>query len=123
MGTTSSSTSLSNFDSAPYIQPGISEKEVYEIKNNFEMLEPKNGFVKISKIREQYKYSIEKNNLDSLFGDRVLIDFNEFFRIMAAEIIYTRSKYIDVEFDNLETANGCILCGTGVDKRKKYGNY
>ena len=114
---------LSQFDSTPYIQPGITEKEVIEIRNNFERLEPKSGFVKVSTIRDQYKYSIEKNNLDSLFGDREFVDFNEFYRVMATEIRYTRSKYRNVEFENLETENGCILCGSSVDKRPRFGRY
>ena len=119
----SPTTELSDFDSTPYIQPGVSENEVRELKYNFERLEPINGLVKVSNIREQYKYSIEKNNLDSLFGNREYVSFDDFFRVMAAEIMYTRSKYRDVEFDNHETDNGCILCGTSIDKRPKYGHY
>lgn len=105
---------LSDFDSAPYVKPGITEREVLEIKNNFEKLEPVNGFVRVEKIKEQYQYS------DQLFGNREIVDFDEFFSILAAEILYTRNKYKNVEFDNLETDNGCILCGNSTDKRPKF---
>lgn len=107
-------TDLSEFDSAPYLKPGITEREVIEIKNNFEKLDPVNGYVKVEKIREQYQYS------DQLFGDREIVNFDEFFSILAAEILYTRSKYKNVEFDNHETDNGCILCGSSTDKRPKF---
>lgn len=122
MGASSSSSSSygTYFDPTPYVQPGIREKEVIELHNIFERLEPKDGFVKVSKIQEQYKYSIEKNNLDSMFGENELVDFDDFFKVMASEIIYTRNKYRDVDFDNHETDNGCILCGTSVERRGKY---
>jgi Ca2+-binding EF-hand superfamily protein len=123
MGNSPSSNNISDLDPTPYLQPGITEKEVIELHNIFERLEPKDGFVKVSKIKDQYKYSIEKNNLDSMFGIREYVDFDEFFKVMASEIIYTRSKYRDVEFENHETDNGCILCGTSVERRSKIGRY
>ena len=117
---TSNSTEISDFDPTPYIQPGITDREVIELHNIFDRLEPKLGLVQVLKIRDQYKYSIEKNNLDSMFGDREFVDFDDFYKVMANEIIYTRTKYRDVEFENHETDNGCILCGTSVERRNKY---
>lgn len=119
MGNPTSKTSLSDFDSTPYIKQGITENEVIEIKSNFERMGPIHGFVKVDHIKEQYKNTFLKDEMDRILGEKEYVNFDEFYGIMAAEMVYARSHFKNVEFDNYEAESGCILCGSNVDRRQK----
>ena len=119
MGNTPSYRIPNNFNSSSFVQPGISEREVVELKNIFDGLEPINGFVEVSKIRALYKNSCKRNAMDNLFQGFDLISFDEFYSIMAQDMISTRMKYQNVEFDGEEPDANFFYCSYPQDRRTK----
>lgn len=111
--------STSNFDSTTYLQPGISEREILEIKNLFENLGPEDGRVKVENIKKRYKDSYRKNEMDVIFGNKESVTFNDFCHIMVKEIIDTKRKYKNVEFDGEEQTSFFYFCTPPTDLAKK----
>jgi hypothetical protein len=105
-----------DFEASMYARPGLTEREIFGIKAIFESLDPKEGLVKVQTIKELYKNSYDKPLIDAQFGSRMYVNFDEFYDVMAKNIVDKKKRFKDIEFDSNEQQASCLLCPYPVDR-------
>ncbi|KAL4464681.1 hypothetical protein ABPG74_011242 [Tetrahymena malaccensis] len=113
----------SNFQIQPYLRSGLTNEEIIMIKTVFDQQEPENGVIKSSRLRKLYQDSYDKKNYDQKIGDKQFLNFDEFFEIMASDILEKKEKYKDIQFDSQGQDIGCVFCPTAVDTRQQQNTY
>lgn len=66
------------------------------IKTVFDQQEPEDGLIKSSRLRKLYQDSYDKKNYDQKIGNKEYLNFDEFFEIMASDILEKKEKYKDI---------------------------
>ena len=109
------------FDAKRYTQknPGLTEREVIQIKKIFDSLHPENGYVEVDDLNDLFSNSLEyKNQIKQKFGDKLMVDFNDFFDVMGPVMIEKKDRFKDIEFDSNVKNVSCFYCPYSVDNGK-----
>ena len=96
-------------------------------------------YIKVTKLKQLYSDSYDKNSLDLKIGNRIRLTFDEFFdvkslyntiiknnwekknlfhiviQLLAADIIDKKQRFGNVEFDSQSSDIQCVLCPYAVD--------
>lgn len=107
---------LGDFNVSRYIKPGLTADEVIGIKRIFESLKPNDGVLKVERIQKLYKSSYDKPMIDEQFGAKKYVNFEEFYEIMACNILEKKKKFKNIEFDTNEDSVSCLYCPYPVNK-------
>ncbi|EGR34537.1 hypothetical protein IMG5_007960 [Ichthyophthirius multifiliis] len=101
-----------NFKYQNYTRPNLNKDEVIMIKNVFDSLDPETGMIKVSNLRQRYQDSYDKNKYDQIIGMKQVLNFDEFYDIMANDIIDKKLKYGNIQFDSQGLDTDCLFCPT-----------
>ncbi|OMJ77042.1 hypothetical protein SteCoe_23440 [Stentor coeruleus] len=107
-------TSSTDIHIEKYIQnPFVTREDVYQIKNCFEYLNPKDGIVDISRIDEEVETlpSYMQEIIDELKAMNTYITFDQFYEIMKPRVSAMKSLPDDfVVRENTSASVFCVFC-------------
>ena len=101
---------LIQFNAEKYIQIGLTKNDISELLAAFESFEPKNGCINVTKIKDLYKDSAEKEKIDFQLQNYTSLNRDDFLTIMGQDIIEKKLKYKNIEFDYGDKQVTCYFC-------------
>ena len=103
--------------------PFMTIEDVYQIKNCFEYLNPKNGIVELSKLNDDLDIPLYMQDIiQDMKATNSDISFNDFFKIMKPRVLAMKSLPDDsVIMENTATSVFCVICPYKVPHEIKTG--
>jgi len=68
-----------DFQMQKYMNQGLNQNQIIQIKEAFEYCEPENGRIKLNKLKIATENSQAKQKIESYMRNRDSMDFDEFF--------------------------------------------
>ena len=78
-GNRSSKKRYDDFQMQKYLNQGLSQNQIIQIREAFDYCEPENGRIRLSKLRIATENSQAKQKIEAYMRDRDSMDFDEFF--------------------------------------------
>jgi hypothetical protein len=72
---------IENFQMQKYLNQGLSQNQILQIKEAFDSYEPVNDYIDIEKMKEVTEHSYIKERIAKSIGSKSRLNFDEFFQI------------------------------------------
>ena len=108
-----------------YISPPyITKEDVYQIKNCFEYLNPKDGILEISRMSKEFPSFPEYMHdvIDEMKAMNTDITFDDFFSIMKPKLLALKQSEGSVVMENTSASVFCVLCPYKNTQEKSFNN-
>ena len=70
-----------DFQMQKYMNQGLSQNQIIQIREAFDYCEPENGRIQLSKLRTATENSQAKQKIEAYMRNRDSMDFDEFFQM------------------------------------------
>lgn len=106
-----------DFPMQKYLNQGMNQNQILEVKEAFDSYEPENGLIDLNKLRQFAELDQPQKKIEKYLGNKSTMNFDEFFamsRQLQEEI--RNSKGMIIDNDQIEAS--CLFCPYAVDKKQ-----
>ena len=109
---------LQHFQMQKYLNQGLNQKQILQIREAFESYEPENGEISIDKMRFATDQPEGRELLGKYMGSQSSMNFDEFFA-MSKDLLKTEmAKHPGMVIDTDEVEASCLFCPYAIDKKQ-----
>ncbi len=108
---------LQDFQMQKYLNQGLNQKQILQIREAFQSYEPENGEVTIDKLRFATDQPEGRELISKYLGNKQSMNFDEFFAMSKDLLKQEMAKHPGMVIDTDEVEASCLFCPYAIDRK------